>query len=319
MKETWKFIQDKLNSNRKVILLIVIDNDGSSPGQAGFKMAVADDGTMTGSIGGGQTEYRLVEKAKKEMGKENPQISLKKEVHRSDVDEDRSGMICSGEQWIAFYPVSTADSEIIDSINISVEKEEKGIIHYNPDGFTFNAGETEHHKHQNPVTSPEEWQYNEVICIKNHLYIFGAGHVGLALSDIATRLNFVVHIFDNRKGLNTMTMNESARFKEVIDYTNVSQYVPAGDNIYVVVMTFGHKSDESVLMQFLNKKIKYLGMMGSGKKVKAIFENLEMTGISKDVLRQVHAPIGLEINSQTPFEIAISVVAEMIAAKNNKH
>ena len=316
MKETWKFIQDKLKSNKKVVLLIVIDNDGSSPGQAGFKMAVADDGTMTGSIGGGQTEYRLVEKAKIELGKKNPQISLKKEVHRLDIDVDRSGMICSGEQWIAFYPISAADSEIIDSINISIEKEEKGIIHYNQDGFTFNTGETEHHKHKNPVMSLEEWQYEEVICKKNHLYIFGAGHVGLALSDIAARLDFVVHISDNREGINTMTMNKFARFKEVIDYKDVSQYVPDGDNIYVVVMTFGHKSDEDVLRQFLDKKIKYLGMMGSEKKVKAIFENLEKHGFTKDVLQQVHAPIGLEIASQTPDEIAISVVAEMIKTKN---
>ena len=317
MKETWRFIQAKLQSNKKLILLLVIDNDGSSPGQPGFKMVVADDGTMIGSIGGGQTEYRLVEKAKKELGKENPQISLKKEVHRPDANTDRSGMICSGEQWIAFYPLSATSSEIIDSINISIEKEEKGIIHYNQNGFTFNAGETEHHKHQNPVTSQVEWQYNEVICKKNHLFIFGAGHVGLALSDIATRLDFVVHIFDNRKGLNTMNLNKSARFKEVIDYKETSKHVPDGDNIYVVIMTFGHKSDEDVLRQFLSKKIKYLGMMGSSKKVSAIFKNLENGGFTKGILQQVHAPIGLEIASQTPDEIAISVIAEMIAAKNN--
>jgi len=317
MKETWKFIQDKLKSNTLVILLVVIDNDGSNPGQPGFKMAVANDGTMIGSIGGGQTEYRLVEKAKKELGKKNPQISIKKEVHRPDADEDRSGMICSGEQWIAFYPISAANSEIVNSINISIDKEEKGMIHFNQDGFTFNVGETEHHKHQNPVTSVEEWQYNEVICKKNHLYIFGAGHVGLALSNIASQLNFVVHIFDNRKGINTMTMNKSAQFKEVIDYKDVDSHVPDGDNSYVVIMTFGHKSDEVVLQQFLNKNIRYLGMMGSQKKVDAIFKNLETEKFPREILQKVHAPIGLEINSQTPDEIAISVVAEMIATKNN--
>jgi xanthine dehydrogenase accessory factor len=316
MKEIWKFIQDKLQVNKKLMLLIVIDSDGSSPGQPGFKMVVADDGTMIGSIGGGQTEYRLVEKAKKELLLDNPQISLNKEVHRPDVEEDRSGMICSGEQWIAFYPISAVNSEIIDSINISIEKEEKGIIHYNQDGFTFHVGETEHHKHQNPVTSPVEWQYKEVICKKNYLYIFGAGHVGLALSDMADKLNFVVYIFDNRKGINTMTMNKSARFKKVIDYKNVSQYVPDGNNIYVVIMTFGHKSDEDILGQFLDREIKYLGMMGSAKKVNAIFENLGNNGFSKETLHKVHAPIGLEIASQTPDEIAISVVAEMIKTKN---
>jgi len=82
-------------------------------------------------------------------------------------------------------------------------------------------------------------------------------------------------------------------------------------------MTFGHKSDEVVLQQFLNKNIRYLGMMGSQKKVDSIFKNLETERFSREVLQKVHAPIGLEINSQTPDEIAISVVAEMIATKNN--
>ena len=113
-----------------------------------------------------------------------------------------------------------------------------------------------------------------------------------------------------------MTMNKSARFKKVINYKDVSQYVPDGDNIYAVIMTFGHKSDEDVLRQILSKKIKYLGMMGSSKKVSAIYENLQGYGITKDALQQVHAPIGLKISSQTPDEIAISVVAEMIKIKN---
>ena len=317
MKKTWKFIQDKLKSNIKVMLLVVIDNDGSSPGQPGFKIAVANDGTMTGSIGGGQTEYRLVEKAKKELDKKAPQILLKREVHRPDAVEDQSGMICSGEQWIAFYPVTATHVMTVESINNSIEKEEKGIIHFNQDGFTFNVGETEHHKHQNPVTSANEWQFDELICKKNHLYIFGAGHVGLALSKFASKLDFTIHIFDSRKDLNTLNINQAARFKEIIDYKKAVQHVPEGDNIYVVIMTFGHKSDEVVLQQFLNKKLKYLGMMGSSKKVDTIFKNLESNGFKKDALQKVHAPIGLTISSQTPDEIAISILAEMIAIKNN--
>ncbi len=81
-------------------------------------------------------------------------------------------------------------------------------------------------------------------------------------------------------------------------------------------MTFGHKSDELVLRQFIGKKIRYLGMMGSHKKVDAIFKNLENEGFERSELDKIHAPIGIEIPSQTPYEIAISVVAEMIAVKN---
>lgn len=317
MKETWRFIQEKLKSDSSVILLVVIDNDGSSPGQTGFKMAVAIDGTMSGSIGGGQTEFRLVEQAKKNLSSGNPVIALKREVHRAEAEEDKSGMICSGEQWVAFYPIHSSDQTIIENILSSIDKGEKGMIHFNQDGFVFNPKEGDHHKHQNPITSVDEWLLSEPIGKTNQLYIFGAGHVGMAVSDVAYKVGFEVHIFDDRDNLNTLNENDSAQFKNVIDYKKAADYIPEGDNIYVVIMTFGHKSDEIVLRQFVNKQLKYLGMMGSKKKVKAIFGNLEEDGVKRNVLEKIHAPIGIKISSQTPYEIAISIVAEMVAVKNN--
>lgn len=317
MKDLWKFIIEKCNSNIQLILLIVIDNDGSSPGQAGFKMAVAADGTMTGSIGGGQSEYRIVEKAKRELMEGNSQISLIREIHRPDAEEDRSGMICSGEQWVAFYPITSKDQHTCKNILSALDEAKDGMIHYNQDGFVFNPGEKNRHKHQNPVTSPNEWIFSESIGKMKQLYIFGAGHVGLALSDIASKLGFTIHIFDNRENINTMTVNEYAQFKKVIDYAHSVELVPDGDHIYVVIMTFAHQSDEIVLRQFLGKNIKYLGMMGSHKKVETIFKNLENEGFERHDLNNIHAPIGIEIPSQTPYEIAISIVAEMISAKND--
>ena len=120
MKEPWVFILEKLNQQTKVMLLVVIDNHGSSPGQSGFKMAVSQDGNMMGSIGGGQTEYRLVEKAKTYLLEEKPKIVLKREVHRKEAEKDRSGMICSGEQWVAFYPVNQSSQSTIEQILHSI-------------------------------------------------------------------------------------------------------------------------------------------------------------------------------------------------------
>jgi xanthine dehydrogenase accessory factor len=316
MNNTWQFIQEKLNNNTGVMLLVVIENVGSSPGHPGFKMAVAGDGSMTGSIGGGQTEYRLVEKAKKELKSQNDRIFLKKEVHRSDAGADRSGMICSGEHWIAFYPIGDELGPTVRQINLAMDHNEQGLIYYNQNGFNFKTGESQHHQHKNPVTSLNEWDFTEMLCKENHLYIFGAGHVGFALSDIACKLGFVVHIFDNRKKINTLEANDFAKYKSVIDYKESAINVPDGQNTYAVIMTFGHKSDELVLRQLLNKDIRYLGMMGSDKKVNAIFQNLKNEGCDPALIKKVYAPIGIEIPSQTPYEIAISVVAEMIKVKN---
>ena len=191
------------------------------------------------------------------------------------------------------------------------------MIHFDQKGFTFNKEESEHHKHQNPVTSSVEWIYSEPIGRTNQLYIFGAGHVGLALSNIASKVGFETHIFDDREQLNTLAENTSAKTKHIIDYNHCEQLVPEGDNIYVVIMTFGHISDEVVLKQFLGKKVRYLGLMGSKKKIKSIYSLLQEEGVSQDITAKIHAPIGVKISSQTPYEIAISIVAEMIAVKNN--
>ena len=102
------------------------------------------------------------------------------------------------------------------------------------------------------------------------------------------------------------------------DYKKIVDLVPVGPNSYVVIMTFGHKSDETVLRQLLDKNVKYLGMMGSKRKVQAIFSSLLLAGASEIQLDKVDAPIGLSIGSQTPAEIAVSIAAKIIQVKNAK-
>ncbi len=315
MQSLWKFILEKLQAGNRVILMVIIENRGSSPGKAGFKMAVAGDGTMKGSIGGGTMEYRLAEMTKKELKKDNPEIFLKREIHDPEAGADSSGMICSGENLIASYPLSSEDIPDIREISDAVGNRKKGLIIYDQTGFRYKANLKDTAK-SNPENTAERWHFTEPSGRANHLYIFGGGHVGLALSELATKLDFIMHLFDNRKDINTLTQNTFAAFKKIIDYKKAAEFVPDGNNIYVVIMTTGHKSDEIVLKQFLNKDIKYLGMMGSENKVAAVFENLEKEGYAKEVIRKVHAPIGIKIPSQTPNEIAVSIVAELIAVKN---
>ena len=107
-------------------------------------------------------------------------------------------------------------------------------------------------------------------------------------------------------------MNNTTFYKKAI------KYIPEGDDIYVVIMTFAHKDDRKVLKRLLNKKVKYLGMMGSEEKVASIYAKLEEKGFSAKDLKHVDAPIGVSINSQTPDEIAISIAAKIIKVKNRE-
>jgi len=132
------------------------------------------------------------------------------------------------------------------------------------------------------------------------------------------RLGFYVTQLDNRNELNTMTGNFFAHRKEVIEYEEIVEHIPEGLNTYVVLVSFGYRTDKIILKKLLGKRYRYLGMLGSEAKVNTLLKELSGEGFSEEILKQVHAPIGIPIHSQTPFEIAVSIAAEIIAVKNNE-
>ena len=99
-------------------------------------------------------------------------------------------------------------------------------------------------------------------------------------------------------------------------YEEIKNFISSGENNYVVIMTFGYRTDDIAVRALLDKKFKYLGLLGSQKKIEELFNTYKNEGISKEVLKRIHSPIGISIKSQTPEEIAISIAAEIIAVKN---
>ncbi len=317
MQEIFSFIQSGLSQNLKVMLLTVIDREGSSPGKQGFKMAVASDGRFTGSIGGGVMEHRLVEQARRKLAQKTlPSPYLIFQDHDPQAKENRSGMICSGGQTIAFVSLDHKALPVADQILTAITEEKKGVMILSEKGLDYFPGTVMDSAFQSLVMSEKEWNYREQIGMPDTVYIFGGGHVGLALSQVFRPLGFKIRIFDNRRELNTMEQNRFAHEKQIVDYQKVGPLVPDGFNVYAIIVTFAHKSDEQVLEQLLGKKIKYLGLMGSAKKIETIFGRLLEKGFTREQLARVHAPIGISINSETPAEIAISIAAEVIAVKN---
>ena len=309
----WEFIKSKLKENKNVVLMLVIDNQGSSPGRKGFKMAVADDGKMIGSVGGGVMEYNMVELAKKQFTQPNG-IFLKRQIHSSDNHPDSSGMICSGSQVIVFYPLDRVYLSVVESI----VKADSGSLEFNESGIIFKQDGKLEQEFITNIVDDHKWLFAEQLGLKNKLFIFGAGHVSVALSKLFKQLGFHITIFDNRdEDLTTFKNNSFADSKQIIRYEEVVNYIPEGENIYVVIMTFAHSSDRKVLKDLIDKKVKYLGMMASQKKAKSIYEQLEKEGVSAEQLSRVDSPIGIQINSQTPDEIAVSIAAKIISVKNS--
>jgi xanthine dehydrogenase accessory factor len=150
------------------------------------------------------------------------------------------------------------------------------------------------------------------------VYVFGAGHVGYWVARMAHDVGFRVHVIDDRE-----KFANTERFGEGIDVIveNIPQWIeqhPLPATAYAVIVTRGHTHDLDALRALSKQRLRYLGLIGSKAKIRRIFDELQAQGAPEESLKGVHAPIGLDIGAITPQEIAVSIVAELIAAKHGK-
>ncbi len=295
------------------MLLIVAESKGSSPGRQGFKMAVTATGELCGSIGGGIMEVKLVELARERLQKQQQATLLKKQFHHKDAAQHQSGMICSGEQTVLFFPLQPKHLNLAREVLRLLKTHSQALLQVRESSIQLLEAANQQPTFHFEQSGENTFLFEEKIGFQNKLFIFGAGHCALALSELMARLGFYIILLDDRPGLSTFEKNTFAHEKHLLpDYTQAGAPVPEGDNVYVAIMTLGYRSDETVLRQLLGQNIRYLGMLGSAKKVETLFEKLRADNIPAAQLEKVHAPIGLKINSQTPEEIAVSIAGEIL-------
>ena len=145
------------------------------------------------------------------------------------------------------------------------------------------------------------------------LTIFGGGHVGRALSRVVSEAGWRIKVVDEREGIfEKKYFPERAELicENYLNYIKKQKYCA---NDWLVIVTPQHEHDEIVLGAIINFPAKYIGMMGSPQKVKQVMTSLKQKGITEQLLKKVHAPIGLNIGTETPGEIAVAIVGEMLA------
>jgi len=305
------------------MLLVVAESTGSSPGRARYKMAVSEGGELFGSIGGGIMEVSLVERARTALSEPGvvatgfPAGVLTEQIHQKNAP-NASGMICSGRQTVILQRLNASDADTVDSIIDAINNGSNASLTITRDGFT--VGQTKigsPNIYSFEKSSEKDFLYRERLGSRSELYIIGGGHCALALSEVISRLDFRIHIFDDRPELNTLDKNNFADEITIIDdYARIAEHLPPGNNVYVVVMTLGFVSDEIVIRSLIDRNIKYFGVLGSKAKMATLLRQLNNDGFSEEQLGRIRAPVGLAINSRTPEEIAISIAAEIIAVKN---
>ncbi|OUJ74627.1 XdhC family protein [Hymenobacter crusticola] len=316
---TWQLLSESLRRGEPAVLLYVVQSAGSSPGRQGFIMAVNAAGDMQGSIGGGIMEHKLVQLARERLAQPALPPSLHRQIHNKTAPKDQSGMICSGEQTILLYPVQPSDADAVQQIVAALEHEQAGVLTLAPTtGLAFERnqkpGQADYGFTQE---SAEGWLYREKLGYQNQLHIIGGGHCALAFARLMHTLDFHIQLYEDRPALNTFLTNAYTHAKNVVSsYSDLASLVPEGDGQYVVIMTFGYRTDDVALRALLSKNVSFLGVLGSKKKIEKMLGDYRAEGIPPEQLERLHAPVGLPIKSQTPEEIAISIAAQIIAVKN---
>jgi xanthine dehydrogenase accessory factor len=160
--------------------------------------------------------------------------------------------------------------------------------------------------------------YIEPIEPSPELFVVGAGHVGFHLANLAHEVGFRVHVIDDRE-----KFANRERFPNAVEV--LAEDIPTWiartalpQHAYVVIVTRGHTNDLEALRALAPRELRYLGLIGSRAKVVRIYDQLVADNIAPEALKQVHAPIGLDIGAVTPQEIAVSILAELIAVKHGK-
>ena len=255
MLEIYQELANIAVKGERAVLATVVSSRGSAPRKAGTKMLIKGDGTLVGSIGGGNVEQAVQEKALAVMKSGEPQM----------VHFDLSGrgeeawMICGGQMDVFLEPILPAET----------------------------------------------------------LYLFGAGHLSQSTAAMAKMLGLRVVVIDPRPEYNNNDRFPEADSLIVEEYDNAFSTLNVDENSYIVIYTPGHVSDEECLQFAVGTAAKYVGMIGSKKKVKEIKERLRKKGVSQQQLDGIYAPIGLEIGAQTPEEIAVSILAEITKVRRS--
>jgi xanthine dehydrogenase accessory factor len=151
------------------------------------------------------------------------------------------------------------------------------------------------------------------------LYIFGAGHIARSLAQMAVDLDFQVHVFDDREEFaHPRHFPDSTVVHVITDFEEVMNSLSVSSNDYIVIVTRGHQYDKTVLAQALATPAKYLGMIGSTRKKQVIYQQLIEDGWNWHELKRVYCPIGLSIGAQTPTEISLSILGQMIQTRRGQ-
>ena len=346
MKDILEEIVECLGKRESVVLATIVSSDGSSPLPSGSMMLVkSSSGDIAGTVGGGLLEALVIEEAKKYFTE-----NLAPKVGTFDLNDDVSneGMICGGSVDVLLEPLGKTDSGAFETLLkdrregadcillrmlIGPERTVKRFILSNlreaiPETIRSSSAiggdvlsDAIRHSFGKEDVRRIKADSGEIIIQPIHglqdLIIFGGGHVSKHLAQVASIAGFTTTVIDDRQEFADPGRFPGAEIVIVSEYENAFAAVEVKPSTFIVILTRGHQFDELVLEHAIRTPARYIGMIGSKRKVIATFKNLMERGVTAAQLKKVRAPIGLEIGAVTAEEIAVSILAEMITVRRD--
>jgi len=223
----WQHLADTLTATDKLVLLLVVHSQGSSPGKAGTKMFLTEQGKSFGSIGGGAVEQRLLRMARILLDDNQYSPQLIHQQHQPEAVQDASGMICGGEQTLLLYVCQMRDKELLRQ----VAAHPSGLLMFSPAGLQWHHEMELAAPFQFSYRSETDWFYQENLASQRQAFIVGGGHVSLALSKILATLDFDITVIDERDNPDTLARNHYAQKKLRIPYREIRKTIPEGNQV----------------------------------------------------------------------------------------
>ena len=316
MKYLMEKVKEQVLMGNACYLVALIESEGSTPRSSGAFMLVNKNGFVAGTVGGGGMEYAAVLEAQKKLMEGETKSFLK----RYDLTT-AAGMACGGYcslqfcylpaiqetdmlaeyilfrlkgkyPWWLLIPLGEGDIRVEEGLFI---KKHKGF--YEQDGKEYYA---------------EQYNYD------GRVFIFGAGHVARELVPLLSHLGFKCVVIDDREEFAKPEVFPTAHKVLLADYTKLNEVCKLHCMDYAVVMTRGHVHDANCERFLLTTPVPYIGVMGSKNKAKLARETLLSEGYSEKQLARIKTPIGLDIGSETPAEIAVSIAAQLIEVRSKR-
>lgn len=346
MRDLLRQLLDALAAGRDAVYCRLVETRGSTPQKAGAGMLVFADGSQAGTLGGGCVEAEVKRRALAVARRGQP------EVMSFQLDSDYGwddGLICGGRMLVLVDPLRPSTDTVYFERALKLVDSGTGCLEavvfdaaksglpapgcYLFDGercllaarLRANGAAPDAVLSHLPALAerPKPAAVSGIAYLpvlpRCRLVIVGGGHIGQAVGNLASELDFDVWVLDDREEYVAAERFPRAQRRIYGPIDRTLRELPITPDTYAIIVTRGHNHDEEALYHLIDRGARYVGLIGSKRKIKLIFDDLEAEGVSRESLARVYAPLGIDIGSQTVPEIAVSILAELIAHRNLGH